>query len=301
MRLRLFALLSAITVALPTTLAAQAPMSSDWAAEIANLYRVVPNVTYQIAGGQELKLDVYARRNVSTPQPTVVFMHGGFWAAGSKEASLLSIVPWLQRGWTVVNVEYRLARVAQAPAAVEDCLCALRFITQPAQLQAYNIDANRIVTTGESAGGHLSLITAMLPDDSRLDRQCTGSPLPKIAAVVNWYGVTDVADVVDGPNRANAAAQWMGSRTDWREVSARLSPLTYVRSGLPPVITIQGDADRVVPYAHGVRLRDALTKAGVPNQLVTIPGGGHGGFTTPQRIDAFKQIDAFLQKNGVLK
>ncbi len=296
-----FAVLTLLAAFLaPSTADAQVTSPAGWAAAAPNNYRVVPNVTYHVAGGQELKLDVYARRDVTTPQPTVFFMHGGFWAAGSKEASLLSIVPWLEMGWNVVNVEYRLARVAQAPAAVEDCMCALRFMTAPAQVQAYNIDVTRIVTTGESAGGHLALTTAMIPEDARLDRECAGAALPKVAAVVNWYGVTDVADVVDGPHKANSAAQWMGSRTDWREVSARLSPLTYVRAGGPPVLTVQGDADTTVPYEHGVRLHAALTKVGVANQLLTIPGGRHGGFTTAQRINAFETIRAFLKKNGVL-
>ena len=52
----------------------------------------------------------------------------------------MSLLPWMEMGWTVVNVEYRLARVALAPAAVEDCLCALRFIA--AQAKTYNIDTN---------------------------------------------------------------------------------------------------------------------------------------------------------------
>jgi acetyl esterase/lipase len=301
MRFGRFLALGVLTLCLPALAAAQTRSGATFAAEILNDYRVVPNVTYHVAGGQELKLDVYARRDVTTPQPTVLFIHGGFWAAGAKEASLLSLIPWMEMGWNVVNVEYRLARVAQAPAAVEDCLCALRFITQPAQVQAYNIDVARIVTTGESAGGHLALTTGMLTEEARLDRQCAGGPLPKVAAIVNWYGVTDVADVVDGPHRANTAASWMGSRPDWKEVSARLSPLTYVRAGLPPVLTIHGDQDVTVPYDHAVRLRDALTKASVPNQLLTIPGGRHGGFTREQRVLIFNTVREFLKKNSVVR
>ena len=54
--------------------------------------------------------------------------------------------------------------------------------------------------------------------------------------------------------------------------------MTYVRAGLPPILSIQGDADPIVPYSQNTRLRDALTKAGHANELVTIPGGGHGNF-----------------------
>jgi acetyl esterase/lipase len=296
MRRAFFGLLL-ITAALQP-LAAQLSPSAAWAAHAANEYQVIPNVTYLTASNFEAKLDVYQRRGAATPQPTLIYMHGGFWAAGTKEGSLMSLVPWLEMGWNVVNVEYRLARVALAPAAVEDCLCALRFIGSRAK--DYNVDLNRIVLTGESAGGHLALTTGILPESAGLDRECAGAtPIPRVAAIVNWFGITDVADVVDGPHRANAAMQWMGALPNREEVARRVSPLTYIRAGLPPIMTIHGDADPTVPYQHAVRLHEALAKAGVPNQLVTVPGGKHGGFTPEERTRIFVAIREFLSKNGV--
>lgn len=224
-------------------------------------------------------------------------MHGGFWAAGTKEASLMSLMPWFEMGWNVVNVKYRLARVALAPAAVEDCLCALRYVA--AQAKTYNIDVNRLVVSGESADGHLSLTTGMIPESAGLDRECAGAPLPKVAAIINWYGITDVGDVIDGPHRANLAAQWLGSLPNRDEVARRVSPLTYVRAGLPPILTIHGDSDPLVPYQHAVRLHEALAKVNVPNQLLTIPGGKHGGFTADERTRTFVAIREFLAKNGL--
>jgi acetyl esterase/lipase len=260
-------------------------------------YKVFANVTYLTAGSYEAKLDVYKRRNTTGPQPTVIFMHGGFWAAGTKETSLMSLVPWFEMGWNVVNVEYRLARVAPAPAAVEDCLCALRFINNEAK--AYDIDTTRIVLTGESAGGHLALTTGILPESAGLDRECAGAALPKVAAIINWYGITDVYDVIEGPHRANAAMQWFGSLPNREDLARRVSPLTYVRAGLPPILTIHGDADTTVPYDHAVRLHQALVKAGVTNQLLTIPGGKHGNFTPQERTKIFTTIREFLTKNGL--
>ncbi len=229
----------------------------------------------------------------------MVYFHGGFWAAGNKEGAVTKILPWMEMGWNVVNVEYRLARVAPAPAAVEDCLCALRYLA--AQAKTYMIDVNRIVVTGESAGGHLSLTSAMIPESAGLDRQCAGTAaVPKPAAAINWFGITDVYDVIEGPNRANAAMTWFGSLPNREEIAKRVSPLTYVRAGLPPILSIHGDADRVVPYQHAVRLHDALTKAGVPNQLITIPGGGHGNFTPEQRTMIYTTIREFLAKHKLL-
>jgi acetyl esterase/lipase len=54
----------------------------------------------------ESKLDIYYRRGATTPQPTVVYFHGGFWAAGNKEGAVTKILPWMEMGWNVVNVEY---------------------------------------------------------------------------------------------------------------------------------------------------------------------------------------------------
>jgi acetyl esterase/lipase len=287
-----------MVMASATASVAQVSPSAEWAAHAANQYQIVPNITYLTASNYEAKMDIYARRGVTTPQRTIVYFHGGFWAAGNKEGALMSLIPWLEMGWTVVNVEYRLARVALAPAAVEDCLCALRFVA--AQAKTYNIDTTRIVLTGESAGGHLTLTTGMIPESAGLDRECAGNtPIPKVAAMINWFGITDVADVIDGPHKANLAVTWLGSLPNKDEVAKRVSPLTYVRPGLPPILTIHGDMDQLVPYDEAVRLHAALTKAGVINQLLTIPGGRHGNFTPEERTKIFSTIRDFLAKNGL--
>jgi acetyl esterase/lipase len=327
----LFALLLMILVTVPGF--AQLSPSAKWATEFASQYTVNANLTYRTASNQQLKMDVYYRRNVTGPQPTLVYMHGGFWVAGAKETAITALMPWLEMGWNVVNVEYRLGVATDAttlaPAAVDDCFCALRFVAAlPAN---YNIDRNRIVVTGESAGGHLSLAMGMIPESAGLGRECTGAaappaagggrgaaapaaaaapatppalpPVPKIAAVINWFGITDVPDVIDGPNRQGAAARWFGDMPlpAALEIAKKVSPLTYVRTGLPPIITIHGDADRTVPYPEAVRLHEALAKINVPNQLVTVPGGGHGGFSAEDRVKIYVTIREFLTKNGVMK
>jgi acetyl esterase/lipase len=287
---------------------AQSAGTSAFTAQAQVAYRVVPNITYLTANNYDLKLDMYQARErgsaagndaQTAPQATVIYIHGGGWVAGSKEANVLNLLPYFEMGWNVVNVEYRLARVSLAPAAVEDCLCALRWVIHNAK--EYNVDTNRIVVTGNSAGGHLALTTGMIPASAGLDRQCPGPEELKVAAIVNWYGITDVADLLDGPNRKTYAVAWLGSLENRQQLAARISPLTYVRSGLPPILSIQGDADPTVPYTHSVRLHAALEKAGIPNKLITVPGGGHGNFKPEEYPRLYREIREFLAKYNLLQ
>jgi acetyl esterase/lipase len=209
----------------------------------------------------------------------------------------------------VANVEYRMGPTALAPAAVEDCRCALRWVRENAA--TYKLDTARIVLTGHSAGGHLSLTTGMLGAASGFDNLCPkrntnaaagglADPVVEempVAAIVNWFGITDVADLLSGPHAKVYAIQWMGSLPNRAELAEQLSPLSMVRPGLPAILTIHGDADPIVPYDHALRLRAALDKAGVPNQLHTVSGGGHGGFTVEQTLEAYQVIREFLAKH----
>lgn len=257
-------------------------------------YRITPNITYHTSSGYENKLDVY-QFQTPTPNATLIYIHGGGWAGGpSKEQYQHWFLPFLHMGWNVINVEYRSSAIALAPAAVEDCLCALRWVIKNAK--QYNIDPNRLVTMGHSAGGHLALTTGMTPPSAELDRQCPGPEDLKVAAIVNWFGITDVADIIDGPNTKPYAVKWFAAMPNRREVAKRVSPLTYVRPGQPPVITIHGDADPTVPYAHAVQLHEALNKAKVSNELVTVKGGKHGSFGVKAQQDAYASILDFLAK-----
>ena len=117
-----------------------------------------------------------------------------------------------------------------------------------------------------------------------------------VAAVVNWFGITDVPDLIAGKNAKVYAVRWMGSLPERLELAERLSPLAHIRSELPPILTIHGDADSIVPYEHAVRLHQKLDAAKVKNQLHTIPGGGHGNFSSEEYQEAFRIIREFLHE-----
>jgi acetyl esterase/lipase len=301
---RVFRCVSIILVAMVCSLSgsAQLPDALRTAVLVNHAYDVNSNITYQVANNVELKLDVYHSREAKSPTPVVMMIHGGGWLVSNKDDYVLTAGPYLAMGFAVVNVEYRPGKVSLAPASVEDCACALRWIARHAK--DYNFDLDKIILTGPSAGGHLALMTGMAPATAGFANECAyqddpKKPDPKVAAIINLFGITDVADLLQGPNLRTYAVSWLGSAPGREDLARRISPITYVRPGLPPILTIHGDADKVVPYSHAVRLHEALTKAGVRNQLLTIPGAGHGWLTAEQDLLAFETTRAFLESLGI--
>ncbi|MCS6952242.1 MAG: alpha/beta hydrolase [Bryobacterales bacterium] len=260
------------------------PAIPDWVAVDANLrYDQYP----------ETVLDVLQPKAAATARrPGVIVIHGGGWVRGSREMMINGFcIPYLQQGFVVANVGYRLAKTAPAPAAVTDVLNAAQWFLRNAA--RYNVDRNRVVVTGASAGGHLALMVGLTPKGARL------GPPAKVAAVVNIYGITDVADQIQGPNQRPYALEWIPDQPGRLELARRLSPITYVRRDVPPVLTIHGDADETVPYEHGVKLTKALRDAGADAELIPVPQGGHV-FTKEQWDALLPQIFAFLKQRRIL-
>ncbi len=168
-------------------------------------------------------------------------------------------------------------------------MCAYKFIT--AQLSEQGQPTNQVVVSGASAGGHLALVVGML--NSTGDHPCKTQTPPK--AVVNWFGITDIELVDEYLNRLdpkrNYARAWAGSAADVAKVSSDYSPMYLIANKTPPIITIHGTDDTVVPYEQAESFHASLT---TPNELVTLRGGKHGGFTDAQFIEAYQKIFAFL-------
>lgn len=286
-------LLAGVAAAVPMP-AQDGESARDWASLVGQRFRAERDVVYKKAGNFEAKLDLYVRYD-RRPGPTILYIHGGGWANGTKEQYVLWFLPYLQLGMRVVSVQYRLSGVAPAPAAVEDCRCAFRWVVRNAE--RYGIDPARIVITGGSAGGHLALLTGMVDAGAGFDRDCPGDEPLKPAAIINYYGVTDVEESLETKNKS--ALMWLRGVENPRELARRLSPLTYVRPGLPPILTIHGDADEIVPHSHAVRLHKLLDRDGVPNRLLSVPGGRHGRFhwSDEDTIRVQRTIEGFLKEH----
>jgi acetyl esterase/lipase len=241
----------------------------------------------------------------TTTLPGVIMFHGGGWTdnkPAALKASMSSFFSrFLKHGFLVCNVEYRLADGtadgAIAPAADQDALLAAKWFWD--HMDYYHVDKTRYVTTGASAGGQLALMVGMATPAAQLGP--TSPTDYTIAAIVNGYGPSDVTDLL--AKNVSFAVQWLPANTPNRAAIAKqVSPVTYVRQDVPPLITVQGDMDTTVPMSESQELYDLLTAAGADTALHFVAGAGHG-FTTPASAwpDAEAAMFNFLVAHGIGK
>lgn len=247
--------------------------------------RGTPTPTYHdVAYGdthESQKLDVYLADS-DQPQPAMIFIHGGGWMVGSKNAIPDWLIKAVRQGWlSVVSVEYRFIGVAPHPAQVNDCVRAVQFVRQHAA--AWNIDPDRIGITGGSAGGHLSLWVALHDDLAKPESK---TPLARqssrMRCVLSFAGPTDwtLLDKVEHRQPPFWLLLDYEPGTPTSEMDAKMiadvSPITFASQDDPPVMLIHGDQDDVVPIEHARNLTERLKAAGGTVELVVVEGGGHG-------------------------
>ena len=276
---------------------AQVYKQSKWEKTYAKKYDVAANEVYKRVGVDSVMLDIYSLKDKSQLRPLLIFFHGGGWVKGSKDSSS-QFTPYLNNDWAVINAEYRFLQVAQMPAPAEDARCVLAWAYENAS--KYGIDTNKIVISGTSAGGHLALISGMVPPNSELDKSCSGSHIMRPAAIVDFYGPTDFAAFFEIPARKNQVKKFFHDVDKAKQIGALISPINYVRKDLPPIIMIQGDEDPTVPYSQSTSLKAALDKVGARSYLYTVSKGQHGKFSKDEMSDIYKKVSEFLKNEAGL-
>ncbi|RYY23439.1 MAG: alpha/beta hydrolase [Chitinophagaceae bacterium] len=256
-------------------------------------YKAQIDVVYTKVQDWEGRMDLYLPPAKNGPSPVIINIHGGGWNKGVKE-SQTGYNTFFKMGFAVANMEYRLTGQATAPAAVEDARCALIYLVKNAK--ALNIDVNKIVVMGGSAGGHLALMAGLLGNDHRFDGNCPGVENIKVAAIIDKYGISDVWDWGYGPIlTSKSAAAWLGTKAKDKEFAMSVSPISYVTKNSPPTFIVHGDADPTVPYQQSVDLHKKFLEAGVKTEFMTVKGGLHGKFSKEQNADLNKAIATFLK------
>jgi acetyl esterase/lipase len=238
------------------------------------------------------KADLYLAPNESKPTPILINIHGGGWKSGSKDTQG-GFSPFFKAGFAVANMEYRMSGQAKAPAAIEDTRCMLVYLIQNAK--KLNIDPNKIIIMGGSAGGHLALMGGLLANDHRFDTNCLGTENIKVAAIIDKYGIMDVWDWTYGPeHKSSSPAFWLGDNAKNEAFIKSVSPISYVTKNSPPIFIVHGDADPTVPYQQSVDLYKKLQELGVKSEFMTVPGGLHGKFDKDKNTEINEAILKFI-------
>jgi acetyl esterase/lipase len=260
------------------------------------------DIVYGKADGEdELRLDFVRPVSGAGPFPLVVWFHGGGFRIGDRKNNHSAMLGLAKLGYAGASVQYRFAPRHKFPAQLDDARMALAFLR--ANAKRFAIDPDRIALAGGSAGGNLALLLAMMPGKD-------GRRVAGVRAVVNYFGPTDLARLktdagtnallrkIVGRDLDGMIDDYLGTSDRGAPVVHRASPITYVGPTNPPVLTIQGSADTLVPLQQAKDLHQALRKAEVPEKLVVIEGAGHDieSWNARQQEKANKALLAFLKK-----
>lgn len=204
-------------------------------------------------------------------------------------------------GYTAATADYRLCRRSgpHYPIPMQDAMAAVKFIRVHAA--DYGVDPARIAVGGDSAGAGMALLLGLVKDHSIFKDDSFPGVSSEVAAVINMYGPTDLAAL----SKLNFYLKDIGSvylgglLKDRPEAYREASPISHVRPDAPPILTVHGDQDLVVPFTQAVALHDAICKAGGRSLLVKIPGAGHNwvpDFNSSASLRALPSIIQFLDR-----
>lgn len=260
--------------------------------------KVLRNLAYVTNGHECQKLDLFIPAGATNPLPLIIWVHGGAWLGGSKEQC--PALPYLQKGYTVASINYRLSQHAIFPAQIEDCKAAVRWLR--AHAKENNLAPDRFAAWGASAGGHLVALLGTAGGIKKFDVGENLEVSSRVHAVVDFFGPTDLTKMAkdslpgsridhDAPD-APEAKLIGGPVQEHKEKAATANPITYVAKDNPPFLIMHGNKDDIVPYQQSELLRDALHKAGVPVTFKIIEGAGHG-FGGP---DIDRQVAVFFDQ-----
>lgn len=257
------------------------------------------------------KLDIYLPNEGVGPFPVIISIHGGAFKFGDKaDGQLTPMLEGLKHGYAVVGVNYRLSGEALYPAQINDIKATIRFLR--ANASEYNLDKEKFVTWGGSAGGNLAAMAGTSGDVKELEDLSLGNAgeSSRVQAVVDWFGPIDFLQmdpqfIASGKGKADHSeagspeSMLLGQQiTNVPELVKLANPTTYISADDPPFLIQHGTEDMMVPTQQSENFAAALQKV-TGNEKVTLillKGANHGG---KQFDDAsnLKIVFEFLDKN----
>lgn len=288
---------------------------------------------YKTANGVAIEADIYPAAG-GRPRPAILWLHGGALIFGSRRMlARYQLERYHAAGYTVVAVDYRLAPETKLEQIITDLEDAYRWVVQ-AGPELFGLDGNRVGVVGHSAGGYLTLMAGVRaqprpkalvafygygdligPWYSRPDPHYNQEPRVGYSQAWAVVGQSDDPHPTHTPvnprNRfylyCRQMGRWpleVGGHDPDRKAAwfAPYCPVQNVTSTYPPALLVHGDVDTDVPYAQSLLMADALARAGVTHELLTLPGVEHafdsaaGAEDDPQVGAVFDRVIQFLNR-----
>ena len=267
--------------------------------------KVRSDVVYSRDGS---RLDAYKPTGGRPPAggfPAIIALPGGGWrSADRKDYGAAAVAAFVPYGYVVVPADYFYdspGGPSSWPKAVLDVREAVRWVRTNATSLGVNPD--KVVVSGESAGGHLAALAGVLPVggfDPGNGKLVDGKAVSgKPNAVVDFYGPSDLTDQwnVQPAARSYLASFLGGSLNSIPSRYAAASPITHVSADDPPTYIIQGDADKIIPVPESIAFDKALKSVGVAEKLTILHGTPHGFRFHIGPLNLAADVRAFLARN----
>lgn len=235
------------------------------------------NIEYSNPDDQHLQLNMARPKDGAGPFPAVICIHGGGFRAGTREGFNGLCLQLAERGYVAVTVSYRLAPKYQFPAAVYDVKAAVRWMR--ANAEKYQIDPDRIGTTGGSAGGHLAQFLGVTSGVKKFEGDGGNAEYSSsVKCVVNFYGPSDFTKSYDASVDAKDVLPLFlgGNLEQERHRHIESSPLYWVTPEAAPTLFVHGTKDAYVAHEQAEWIVERMKAADVEAILMTIEDGDHG-------------------------
>ena len=216
-------------------------------------------------GGRSLKADIFLPPLEEKSRPAVLFIHGGGWIEGDRSQLRGYGILLARLGFVCMCNSYRLSNESIWPAQIQDVNCAIRYLRTNAT--DLGLDPNRIGVSGNSAGGHLSLMAAATNYDQIFEGEGGSNEVSsEIKAVCAIYPPTTIRQLEMLNPLENAFLMLMGKEAK-KEDFDKASPLNYVTEDYPPCMLIHGSTDSVVRLKDSTKFYEKLIEFNRPASL----------------------------------